>query len=95
MVLFGVPATKPETGYGYIRSSQDALLPEGVARVAQFVEARREARQRVRPRRRLLLEQRHVPVPRQPLPRRAEKHDPDIYDTCLLAWSAATNKATC
>ena len=44
MVLFGVPATKPETGYGYIRSSQDALLPEGVARVAQFVEKPDEKR---------------------------------------------------
>ncbi|WP_155489029.1 sugar phosphate nucleotidyltransferase, partial [Pseudomonas savastanoi] len=26
MVLFGVPANKPETGYGYIKSTADALL---------------------------------------------------------------------
>lgn len=38
MVLFGVPATKPETGYGYIKSTNDALLPEGVSRVSHFVE---------------------------------------------------------
>ncbi|MCF5022061.1 NTP transferase domain-containing protein, partial [Pseudomonas lactis] len=30
MVLFGVPATRPETGYGYIKSTNDSLLPEGV-----------------------------------------------------------------
>ncbi|NWL76441.1 mannose-1-phosphate guanylyltransferase/mannose-6-phosphate isomerase [Pseudomonas taiwanensis] len=38
LVLFGVPATRPETGYGYIRSEQDPALPEGICRVAQFVE---------------------------------------------------------
>jgi len=38
MVLFGVPATRPETGYGYIKSANDSLLPEGVSRVQQFVE---------------------------------------------------------
>lgn len=86
MVLFGVPATKPETGYGYIRSSQDALLPEGVARVAQFVEKPDEKRANefvhaggyfwnsgmflFRASR--FLEE-------------LKKHDPDIYDTCLLA----------
>ncbi len=86
MVLFGVPATKPETGYGYIRSSQDALLPEGVARVAQFVEKPDEQRaiEFVKAggyfwnsgmflfRASRFLEE-------------LKKHDPDIYDTCLLA----------
>jgi mannose-1-phosphate guanylyltransferase/mannose-6-phosphate isomerase len=38
MVLFGVPAERPETGYGYIRSKSDAGLPDGISRVAQFVE---------------------------------------------------------
>ena len=85
MVLFGVPATKPETGYGYIRSSQDALLPEGVARVAQFVEKPDEKRaaEFVQAggyfwnsgmflfRASRFLEE-------------LKKHDPDIYDTCLL-----------
>lgn len=44
MVLFGVPATRPETGYGYIKSSNDSLLPEGVSRVQQFVEKPDEKR---------------------------------------------------
>ncbi len=44
MVLFGVPATNPETGYGYIKSSNDSLLPEGVSRVSQFVEKPDEKR---------------------------------------------------
>ena len=38
MVLFGVPADRPETGYGYIRGQVDGNLPDGVARVANFVE---------------------------------------------------------
>ncbi len=37
MVLFGIPASRPETGYGYIRASADAQLPEGVSRVQSFV----------------------------------------------------------
>jgi mannose-1-phosphate guanylyltransferase/mannose-6-phosphate isomerase len=44
MVLFGVPATRPETGYGYIKSANDSLLPEGVSRVQQFVEKPDEKR---------------------------------------------------
>ena len=44
MVLFGVPATRPETGYGYIKSTNDSLLPEGVSRVQQFVEKPDEKR---------------------------------------------------
>ena len=39
MVLFGIPASRPETGYGYIRASADAQLPEGVSRVQSFVES--------------------------------------------------------
>jgi mannose-1-phosphate guanylyltransferase/mannose-6-phosphate isomerase len=38
MVLFGVPATRPETGYGYIRSEPAPRLPDGISRVAEFVE---------------------------------------------------------
>ncbi|MCY1519923.1 Alginate biosynthesis protein AlgA [compost metagenome] len=41
MVLFGIPAERPETGFGYIRSvrasEQDLLVP-GALRVMQFVE---------------------------------------------------------
>ncbi|AVI83451.1 mannose-1-phosphate guanylyltransferase/mannose-6-phosphate isomerase [Pseudomonas syringae pv. tomato] len=85
MVLFGVPANKPETGYGYIKSTADALLPEGVSRVSQFVEKPDEKRAKefveaggyywnsgmflFRASR--FLEE-------------LKKHDPDIYDTCLL-----------
>jgi len=91
MVLFGVPATKPETGYGYIKSSNDALLPEGVSRVAQFVEKPDEKRATefveaggyfwnsgmflFRASR--FLEE-------------LKKHDPDIYDTCLLTLERST-----
>ncbi|WP_271410969.1 mannose-1-phosphate guanylyltransferase/mannose-6-phosphate isomerase [Pseudomonas sp. Q1-7] len=86
MVLFGVPAERPETGYGYIRSQADGALPEGIARVARFVEKPNEdkAREYVASgdyfwnsgmflfrASRFLEELKH--------------HDVDIYDTCLLA----------
>ncbi|MCE0462113.1 MULTISPECIES: mannose-1-phosphate guanylyltransferase/mannose-6-phosphate isomerase [Pseudomonas] len=85
MVLFGVPPTKPETGYGYIKSTNDALLPEGVSRVSHFVEkpdAKRAAEYLEAGgyfwnsgmflfRASRFLEE-------------LKKHDPDIYDTCLL-----------
>ena len=39
LVLFGVPATRPETGYGYIHTSDhDASLPDGVLPVDDFIE---------------------------------------------------------
>ncbi|WP_342246857.1 mannose-1-phosphate guanylyltransferase/mannose-6-phosphate isomerase [Pseudomonas sp. OTU5201] len=86
MVLFGVPAERPETGYGYIRSKSDGALPEGISRVAEFVEKPNEelARQYVESgdyfwnsgmflfrASRFLEELKH--------------HEVDIYDTCLLA----------
>lgn len=85
MVLFGVPATRPETGYGYIKSANDSLLPEGVSRVQQFVEKPDEKRaiEFVKSggyfwnsgmflfRASRFLEE-------------LKKHDPDIYDTCVL-----------
>ncbi|QEY61534.1 mannose-1-phosphate guanylyltransferase/mannose-6-phosphate isomerase [Metapseudomonas lalkuanensis] len=86
MVLFGVPAERPETGYGYIRSKADVRLPDGISRVAEFVEKPNEdlARQYVESgdyfwnsgmflfrASRFLEELKH--------------HDVDIYDTCLLA----------
>jgi mannose-1-phosphate guanylyltransferase/mannose-6-phosphate isomerase len=86
MVLFGVPAERPETGYGYIRSKADVCLPDGISRVAEFVEKPNEdlARQYVESgdyfwnsgmflfrASRFLEELKH--------------HDVDIYDTCLLA----------
>ncbi|MCQ4295831.1 mannose-1-phosphate guanylyltransferase/mannose-6-phosphate isomerase [Pseudomonas stutzeri] len=88
MVLFGVPPTRPETGYGYIKASQDANagLPDGIKRVAQFVEKPDEVRAQSYLesgdyfwnsgmflfRASVFLEE-------------LKKHDPDIYDTCSLA----------
>ncbi|MDO8697440.1 MAG: mannose-1-phosphate guanylyltransferase/mannose-6-phosphate isomerase, partial [Pseudomonas sp.] len=86
LVLFGVPANKPETGYGYIKSAPDVLLPEGVSRVAKFVEKpdAQKAAEFVKSgdyfwnsgmflfRASRFLDE-------------LKKHEPDIYDTCLLA----------
>ncbi|MFC6335678.1 mannose-1-phosphate guanylyltransferase/mannose-6-phosphate isomerase [Pseudomonas sp. CCM 7891] len=94
MVLFGVPATRPETGYGYIKSTNDSLLPEGVSRVSQFVEKPDEKRATefvnnggyfwnsgmflFRASR--FLEE-------------LKKYDPDIYDTCLLTLERSEQTA--
>lgn len=86
LVLFGIPASRPETGYGYIKSVADATLPLGVIRVQRFVEKPNadRAQQFVDSgdyywnsgiflfRASRYLEE-------------LKKHDPDIYDTCLLA----------
>ncbi|MFI8607393.1 mannose-1-phosphate guanylyltransferase/mannose-6-phosphate isomerase [Pseudomonas sp. NPDC077649] len=93
MVLFGVPADRPETGYGYIRGSVDAQLPDGVARVARFVEkpdAERAAEYVASGdyywnsgmflfRASRFLEE-------------LKRHDVDIYDTCLLALERSQRK---
>ncbi|MBB2495633.1 mannose-1-phosphate guanylyltransferase/mannose-6-phosphate isomerase [Aquipseudomonas ullengensis] len=87
MVLFGVPALKPETGYGYIRANAgDGELPDGIKRVEQFVEKPDAVRAASYVKSgdyywnsgmflfrasRFLDELKH--------------HDVDIYDTCLLA----------
>ncbi|MEK1906098.1 MAG: mannose-1-phosphate guanylyltransferase/mannose-6-phosphate isomerase [Pseudomonas sp.] len=87
MVLFGVPALKPETGYGYIRANAgDSDLPDGIKRVEQFVEKPDAVRAATYVKSgdyywnsgmflfrasRFLDELKH--------------HDVDIYDTCLLA----------
>jgi mannose-1-phosphate guanylyltransferase/mannose-6-phosphate isomerase len=85
MVLFGVPASRPETGYGYIQASTDAELPDGVSRVARFVEKPDEVRAAeyiasgdyfwnsgmFMFRASRYLEE-------------LKKHEPDIYDTCML-----------
>jgi mannose-1-phosphate guanylyltransferase/mannose-6-phosphate isomerase len=94
MVLFGVPATKPETGYGYIKSTNDSLLPEGVSRVSQFVEKPdvKRATEFVQSggyfwnsgmflfRASRFLEE-------------LKKHDPDIYDTCVLTLERSQQDA--
>jgi mannose-1-phosphate guanylyltransferase/mannose-6-phosphate isomerase len=91
LVLFGVPANKPETGYGYIKSAADALLPEGISRVAKFVEKpdAQKAAEFVKSgdyfwnsgmflfRASRFLDE-------------LKKHEPDIYDTCLLALERST-----
>ncbi|HWV10411.1 MAG TPA: sugar phosphate nucleotidyltransferase, partial [Pseudomonas sp.] len=38
MVLFGVPADRAETGYGYIKAAPAAEAPNGALRVERFVE---------------------------------------------------------
>ncbi|QFT20946.1 Alginate biosynthesis protein AlgA [Pseudomonas sp. THAF187a] len=86
MVLFGVPANRPETGYGYILGETDGELPDGVARVSSFVEKpdAKRASEYVASgnyywnsgmflfRASRFLEE-------------LKQHDVDIYDTCLLA----------
>jgi mannose-1-phosphate guanylyltransferase/mannose-6-phosphate isomerase len=95
MVLFGVPADRPETGYGYIRGQGDDTLPDGVARVANFVEKpdAKRATEYVKSgdyywnsgmflfrASRFLEELKH--------------HDVDIYDTCLLALERSQREDT-
>ena len=95
MVLFGVPADRPETGYGYIRGQADGTLPDGVARVASFVEKpdAQRATEYVKSSdyywnsgmflfraSRFLEELKH--------------HDVDIYDTCLLALERSKREGT-
>ncbi len=86
MVLFGVPATRPETGYIKCDPQRRGTLPEGIERVSQFVEKPDEARAQSYVesgdyfwnsgmflfRASVFLEE-------------LKKHDPDIYDTC---WAA-------
>ncbi|MCY1294871.1 Alginate biosynthesis protein AlgA [compost metagenome] len=86
MVLFGVPAMRPETGYGYIRAATGDGLPEGVQRVERFIEKPDEARAREfvedggyywNSGMFLFRASRYL--------EELKKHDADIYDTCLLA----------
>jgi mannose-1-phosphate guanylyltransferase/mannose-6-phosphate isomerase len=87
MVLFGVPAERPETGYGYIKTgSSNSALPAGVLTVERFVEKPDHATASE------FVEQgdyfwnsgmflfrcsRYL--------EELQRHDPDIYDTCMLA----------
>ena len=86
MVLFGVPATRPETGYGYIKSGDERGLPEGVIRVERFIEKPDEARAK-----QFVEEGGYYWNSGMFLFRASrfleelKKHDTDIYDTCLLA----------
>ncbi|PAU56692.1 mannose-1-phosphate guanylyltransferase/mannose-6-phosphate isomerase [Pseudomonas sp. PIC25] len=88
MVLFGIPALRPETGYGYIKcdlSERDGL-PEGVNRVMQFVEKPDEQRAKA------FVESGDYFWNSGMFLFRAsrfleelKKYDADIYDTCMLA----------
>lgn len=86
MVLFGVPASRPETGYGYIRANADDKLPGGVSRVERFIEKPDEVRAR-----QFVEEGGHYWNSGMFLFRASrfleelKRHDADIYDTCLLA----------
>ncbi|HUE93475.1 mannose-1-phosphate guanylyltransferase/mannose-6-phosphate isomerase [Pseudomonas sp.] len=91
MVLFGIPASRPETGYGYIRAMADDSLPRGMVRVQSFVEKPDEERARAfvesgdyfwNSGMFLFRASRYLEELKQ--------HDPDIYDTCLLALERST-----
>jgi mannose-1-phosphate guanylyltransferase/mannose-6-phosphate isomerase len=85
LLLFGVPATAPETGFGYIRTcTEDGLIP-GMLRVDQFVEKPDEARAREfvaagnyfwNSGMFLFRASRYLEELR--------KYEPDIYDNCVL-----------
>ena len=89
MVLFGIPATTPETGFGYIKAARgeegDSLVP-GAYRVMQFVEKPDHTRASEFVRNGgyywnsgmfLFRASRYLDELRS--------HEPDIYDTCVLA----------
>ncbi len=95
MVLFGVPANKPETGYGYIKSRPARKqLPAGVLAVEHFVEkpCQSKAGEYVASgdyfwnsgmflfRCSRYLEE-------------LKRHEPDIYDTCVLALERSSEDA--
>jgi mannose-1-phosphate guanylyltransferase len=69
LVTFGVLPDRPETGYGYIRRGDP--LAGGYASTASSRSPIPETAQRLPRFRRVLLEQRHVPVPRRHLSRSA------------------------
>lgn len=86
LVLFGIPASRPETGYGYIKSVADATLPLGAIRVQRFIEKPNAARAQEfvdsgdyywNSGIFLFRASRYL--------EELKKHDADIYDTCLLA----------
>ena len=86
MVLFGIPALRPEPGYGYIKARADKVLPDGVTRVQEFVEKPDEARAQQfvesgdyfwNSGMFLFRASRYL--------EELQRHEPDIYDTCLLA----------
>ncbi|MGH8434248.1 MAG: mannose-1-phosphate guanylyltransferase/mannose-6-phosphate isomerase [Pseudomonas sp.] len=94
MVLFGIPAERPETGFGYIKAAHgDAAdsLVSGAWRVDQFVEKPDIARASEFVRSAgyfwnsgmfLFRASRYLDELRN--------HEPDIYDTCVLALERST-----
>ncbi|WP_079203471.1 mannose-1-phosphate guanylyltransferase/mannose-6-phosphate isomerase [Pseudomonas sp. CC6-YY-74] len=87
MVLFGVPAERPETGYGYIKSgSSNSELPTGVLTVERFVEKPDLATAGE-----FVAQGDYFWNSGMFLFRcsryleELQRHDPDIYDTCMLA----------
>jgi len=87
LVLFGIPAQRPETGYGYLRcapAGQDGL-PEGAIRVLQFVEKPDLARAREFVASGNYFWNSGVFLFRASrFIEELKAHDPDIYDNCLL-----------
>ncbi|MFV0455821.1 MAG: mannose-1-phosphate guanylyltransferase/mannose-6-phosphate isomerase [Pseudomonas sp.] len=93
MVLFGVPAERPETGYGYIKTGRDACeLPQGVLAVEAFVE-----KPDLETACKFVAQGDYVWNSGMFLFRcsryleELQRHDPKIYDTCQLALSRSTH----
>lgn len=87
MVLFGVPAERPETGYGYIKTGSNSNeLPAGVLAVERFVEKPDLATAGE-----FVAQGDYFWNSGMFLFRcsryleELQRHDPDIYDTCMLA----------
>lgn len=89
MVLFGVPAERAETGYGYIKTSgEKSELAAGILQVEQFVEKPDQATASA-----FVAQGDYFWNSGMFLFRcsryleELQRHDPDIYDTCQLALS--------
>lgn len=91
LVLFGVTPDRPETGYGYIASGEQADAATGALKVSRFIE-KPDARTAT-----ALLQEGGYFWNSGMFMFRADayleelkKHSPDIYDTCALAASNYT-----
>ncbi len=72
LVAFGITPTSPETGYGYIRNAAPLVGIAGAFAIERFVEKPDLKTAEGYLREGVVVEQRHVHVPRQAVPRRAQ-----------------------
>jgi mannose-1-phosphate guanylyltransferase/mannose-6-phosphate isomerase len=82
LATFGIVPTAPETGYGYIHAGQALAQAERLQSTA--LKNRTAPRPGIR-RWQLLLEQRHVPVPRRHLSGRAQAFQPAMASATAAA----------